>query len=140
MVDLMVALFQADPSLTGKEVSQRLGLSVSRLARLFKQQMGVSIVVYRNRLRFERFFAQFAEEASREGRRRPTLRQAARTAGFGSYAHFHRLFRAQWSTGPRDGFRSGVVKGAPAPRPARPSPPDSLGGIARRPQKVPLIC
>ncbi len=105
MVDVMVAMFNVDPSLSGKELSERLGLSVSRLARVFKRQMGVSIVEYRNRLRFERFFALVQEQ----GNRRPTLRQAARAAGFGSYAHFHRLFRARWRTGPREGFRSGVA-------------------------------
>lgn len=104
MVDVMVAMFQVDPSLSGKELSERLGLSVSRLARVFKRQMGVSIVEYRNRLRFERLFALLSEEPGR----RPTLRQAARAAGFGSYAHFHRLFRARWQTGPREGFRQGI--------------------------------
>ncbi len=103
MVDVMVAMFHVDPSLSGKELSERLGLSVSRLARVFKREMGVSIVEYRNRLRFERFFALLTE-----GERRPTLRQAARAAGFGSYAHFHRLFRARWRTGPREGFRNGI--------------------------------
>lgn len=90
----MVAMFHDDPSLSGKELSARLGLSVSRLARLFKGQMGESIVDYRNRLRFERFFALVSDPAAR----RPTLRQAAYAAGFGSYAHFHRLFRARWRT------------------------------------------
>jgi hypothetical protein len=35
MVDVMVAMFHVDPSLSGKELSERLGLSVSRLARGF---------------------------------------------------------------------------------------------------------
>ena len=100
MVDVMVGMFNVDPTLSGKELSSRLGLSVSRLARVFKRQMGVSIVEYRNRLRFERFFELLAGERGRK----PTLRQAARAAGFGSYAHFHRLFRARWQTGPREGL------------------------------------
>lgn len=103
-------MFNVDPTLSGKELSERLGLSVSRLARLFKGQMGVSMVEYRNRLRFKRLFALLAVEDGR----RPTLRQAVREAGFGSYAHFHRLFRARWHTGPRQGFRNGVALTAAA--------------------------
>lgn len=111
VVKLMAAMFNVDPSLSGKQVSGRIGLSVSRLARLFKREMGVSIVEYRNRLRFERLFELLAVEKDR----RPTLRQAARAAGFGSYAHFHRLFRARWNMGPRQGFRSGVAPVASRP-------------------------
>jgi len=108
VVQVMAAMFNVDPTLSGKELSERLGLSVSRLARLFKGQMGVSMVEYRNRLRFKRLFALLAVDDGR----RPTLRQAVREAGFGSYAHFHRLFRARWHTGPRQGFRNGVALSA----------------------------
>lgn len=118
MVDVMVGMFNVDPTLSGKELSARLGLSVSRLARVFKRQMGVSIVEYRNRLRFERFFQLLAGERGRK----PTLRQAARAAGFGSYAHFHRLFRARWRTGPREGFRNGLEAMLPAPETIEPPP------------------
>jgi AraC-like DNA-binding protein len=119
MVDVMVSMFNVDPTLSGKELSARLGLSVSRLARVFKRQMGVSIVEYRNRLRFVRFFQLLAGERGRK----PTLRQAARAAGFGSYAHFHRLFRARWRTGPREGFRNGVEGMWAAAEPVAPPPP-----------------
>ena len=112
MVDVMVAMFNVDPTLSGKQLSARLGLSVSRLARVFKRQLGVSIVEYRNRLRFERFFQVLNGEG---GGRKPTLREAARAAGFGSYAHFHRLFRARWRTEPREGFRNGLPGMLPPP-------------------------
>jgi len=97
----METLFQVDPSLTGKELSTRLGLSVSRLARVFKRDAGVSIVEYRNRIRFRRFFGLVADRRTT----RTTLRQAVRAAGFGSYAHFHRLFRARWQVCPREYLR-----------------------------------
>jgi methylphosphotriester-DNA--protein-cysteine methyltransferase len=57
ITEAMVAILECDPSLTGKELSARLGLSMSRLVRVFKAQRGMSIVEYRNRLRFARFFA-----------------------------------------------------------------------------------
>lgn len=100
-VDQMIALMRGDPSLSGKQLSPILGLSVSRLARLFKRQVGMSIVEYRNQARFERFFALLTET----GGRPTTLRLAARMAGFGSYAHFHRLCRKRWNRGPRESIR-----------------------------------
>ena len=94
----MAAMLESDPSLTGKELSARLGLSVSRLVRVFKAQRGMSIVEYRHRLRFARFFAL----VTKEGKRPQTLAQAAQIAGFGSYPHFHRLFCARWHKRPRE--------------------------------------
>lgn len=103
-VDRMVIMLDNDPSLSGKQLSEMLGLSVSRLARLFKRELGISIVGYRNELRFQRFHALLTTK----GERPPTLGRAARLAGFGSYAHFHRLCRARWHTAPRDGLRKGL--------------------------------
>ena len=101
----METLFRVDPSLTGKELSTRLGLSVSRLARVFKRDAGVSIVEYRNRIRFRKFFELLGDRHAT----RTTMRQAARAAGFGSYAHFHRLFRARWNVCPREYFQNQTV-------------------------------
>jgi AraC-like DNA-binding protein len=71
------------------ELAERVGLSPSRLSRLFKQQTGLSIVEFRNRQRIERFLSQYeGEEAER-----PTALEAALEAGFGSYPQFHRVFR-----------------------------------------------
>jgi transcriptional regulator GlxA family with amidase domain len=97
-VTLMVAMVQGDPSLNATDLSPRVGLSVSRLARLFKREMGVSLVDYRNELRLERFF-QFVEQG---GGRPSSLGAVARAVGFRSYGHFHRLFRDRWRLGPRE--------------------------------------
>jgi AraC-like DNA-binding protein len=80
-------LLAKDPSLVGKELAAELGLSVSRLARVFKEQMGMSLVEYRNRLRLERFDVLLDEGGE-------NLLEAALAAGFGSYSQFHRVFRA----------------------------------------------
>jgi AraC-like DNA-binding protein len=97
LVTVMVALFQGDPTLRAKQVSYRVGMSGSRLARLFKREMGVSIVDFRNDIKMERFFRLM------EGKRRQEtkLAVAVRAAGFGSYAQFHRLFKSRWSLPPR---------------------------------------
>ncbi|MFL5304382.1 MAG: helix-turn-helix domain-containing protein [Polyangia bacterium] len=105
IVDAMADMLEGDPSLTGKELSARLGLSVSRLARVFKAQRGMSIVEYRHRLRFARFFALVTKQVNRP----QTLMEAARIAGFGSYPHFHRLFCARWHKRPREMVRDATT-------------------------------
>ena len=82
----------------GKEIAAKLDISLSRLVRVFKGQMGMSLVAYRNRLRLERFSALLANG-------RTTLLDAALAAGFGSYAQFHRVFRALGQGRPRDYLR-----------------------------------
>ncbi len=81
-------LLAQDPSLGGKELSDRLHLSPSRLARLFKAEMGLSLVDYRNRLRLERFDVLVKTGSD-------NLLEAALAAGFGSYAQFNRVFCAE---------------------------------------------
>ncbi len=80
-------LLKKDP-LTGdlKSLASQAGLSPGRLSRLFKQQIGVSMVQFRNRLRIERFL-----QIYQKGRRR-NMMQTALDAGFGSYPQFHREF------------------------------------------------
>ena len=96
---LMVAIFQSDPSQSATDISPRVGLSVSRMARLFKREMGVSLVDYRNDLKMKRFFRLVLD-----ANRRPNLLLAAAAAGFRSYGHFHRMFRSRWRVGPREFF------------------------------------
>ncbi|MGJ3242645.1 MAG: helix-turn-helix domain-containing protein [Opitutales bacterium] len=82
-------------------LAERCGLSYSRLARLFPEVFGCTLVAYRNRLRVDRFKALFTA-------RKVSLTEAALEAGFGSYPQFHKVFRhieglspAQWRRGVR---------------------------------------
>jgi AraC-like DNA-binding protein len=70
-----------------QQLARVCGASASWLSRLFRQQVGVSLVGYRNQSRIERFFELYGEGHSRN------LTQAAHEAGFGSYAQFHRVFK-----------------------------------------------
>jgi len=97
-VSATVSMLAKDPSLGGKQIAGELGISVSRLARVFKRDMGMSLVEYRNRLRLDRFWLLV------DGGR-PSLLEAALAAGFGSYAQFHRVFRAQRHLTPREYLR-----------------------------------
>ena len=88
-----------EPHLSGRQLAVELDISLSRLARVFKREMGMSLVEYRNRLRLERF--QTLLDAGGEN-----LHDAARRAGFGSYAQFHRVFRALRGGTPREALRT----------------------------------
>jgi AraC-like DNA-binding protein len=98
MIVHALRLLAKDPSLTGKHLALKLGISLSRLARVFKADTGLSLVEYRNRLRLERF--QVLVDAGGEN-----LLEAALAAGFGSYAQFHRVFRALRGATPREYLR-----------------------------------
>ncbi len=91
-----------DPSLSGKDLGQALEVSVSRLSRLFKDELGISLVDYRNQVRLERFASAMQSGSM-------SLLQAALSAGFGSYAQFHRVFRAVHGRSPSDVHRGASV-------------------------------
>ncbi len=79
---------EADDAPALGHLARQAGLSPARLSRLFKQQAGISLTAFRQRKGVERFLRLYGRGA------RYTLLQAALEAGFGSYAQFHRVFRA----------------------------------------------
>jgi AraC-like DNA-binding protein len=99
LVTATVSMLAKDPAMGGKQIAAKLDISLSRLARVFKAEMGMSLVEYRNRLRLDRF-------AVLLDRGRTNLLEAALAAGFGSYAQFHRVFRALRHMTPRDYLHS----------------------------------
>ena len=89
-VDTVVRCLHADPEAGGLDALARTaGLSPSHLSRIFKAQTGVSITRFRNQRRLERFMVLYGNG------RRTTALAAALEAGFGSYAQFYRVFRAE---------------------------------------------
>jgi AraC-like DNA-binding protein len=92
-----VRMLADDPSLGGTSIAARLGVSLSRFARVFKADMGMSLVEYRNQLRLERFMSLVDVGGG-------NLLEAALAAGFGSYSQFHRVFHAMRGTSPREYF------------------------------------
>jgi AraC-like DNA-binding protein len=92
-------LLANDPAMTGEELGAKLRLSASRIARVFKSEMGMSLVEYRNRLRLERFATLLDQKGD-------NLLEAALGAGFGSYAQFHRVFLTLRGTTPGKFLRS----------------------------------
>jgi AraC-like DNA-binding protein len=92
------------PSLSA--LARRCGLEAGRLSRLFKQQMGLSIVQFRNHFRVQHFISQFSHGD------RATMLGAALECGFGSYAQFHRAFYQVTGYAPSEHLRrvrAGIV-------------------------------
>jgi len=77
------------------ELARHVGLSSARLSRLFKEQTGVTMVGFRNRLRLGRFFNLYGTG------QRHTMLDAALAAGFGSYPQFHRVFKRELGYSPQ---------------------------------------
>lgn len=96
-VEKAARILRAEPA-TGSldELAKTCGASASWLSRLFRQQMSVSLVDFRNHCRIERFFQLY-----RDGQHR-NIADAAFEAGFGSYAQFHRVFRKKLGYGPAE--------------------------------------
>jgi len=90
VTDLLVG----DPTLTCEDLAGRVHLSAGRLARTFKRETRISLVDHRNELRLARFIDRVDDQGC-------NLLEAALAAGFGSYAQFHRVFRARFGQAPR---------------------------------------
>jgi AraC-like DNA-binding protein len=104
-----VHLLGRNPSLGGEKLAAELGISLSRLARIFKDELGLSLVDYRNQLRLERFTVLVEGGGT-------NLLKAALEAGFGSYAQFHRVFRAARGRTPREYFAARGVRWSRGPK------------------------
>jgi AraC-like DNA-binding protein len=95
LVATAAAMLADDPSIDATVIARQLDVSVGWFARTFKAEMGMSLIEYRNRRRLDRFDTLLAGG-------RTTLLEAARAAGFGSYAQFHRVFRGIRHMTPRE--------------------------------------
>jgi AraC-like DNA-binding protein len=87
-------------------LSRRCGLEAARLSRLFKQQMGLSMVQFRSHFRVQHFIRHLGHGD------RTTMLDAALASGFGSYAQFHRAFHQVTGYAPSEHLRrvrAGIV-------------------------------
>jgi AraC-like DNA-binding protein len=87
------ALERGEESL--EAIARAAGLSYSQLSRIFHRQAGQTLVAYRAHARVRRFLALHQRNT------RASLLSLALKAGFGSYAQFHRTFRASMGLTPR---------------------------------------
>jgi AraC-like DNA-binding protein len=95
------------PCVSGEQLARELSISAGYLARVFRTEVGMSLVEYRNQLRIGRFLRMVEHEGG-------NLCEAAIEAGFGSYAQFHRVFRRHVGTTPREYVTGTQMHGARA--------------------------
>jgi AraC-like DNA-binding protein len=88
-------LLVRDPTLSCSALADQLKVSTTTLARTFKRKAHTSLVDHRNELRLARFLGRVDAQGG-------NLLEAALGAGFGSYAQFHRVFRARFGKAPRE--------------------------------------
>ena len=101
-VERAAFLIRDQPEIRGiDQLAHESGLSATRLSRLFRRQMNMSIVGYWNRQRLERFLHLYGEGV------RISMTEAALDAGFGSYPQFYRIFRDHFGCGPAQYRRRG---------------------------------
>jgi AraC-like DNA-binding protein len=79
-----------------EQLSERCGLSPSRLSRIFKEQTGISLVNYRQKACLERFLKMYGHG------RKTNMLACALDVGFGSYPQFHRVFKQYMNRSPAE--------------------------------------
>ena len=89
----------ADPNLSEADLAARLRTTPSGISRHFRCDLGLTLVEHRARMRLMAFVAAVERGAS--------LTSAAFSAGFGSYAQCHRVFRRLLEQSPRNYFDGG---------------------------------
>ncbi|MBN9386676.1 MAG: helix-turn-helix transcriptional regulator [Chloroflexi bacterium] len=89
-----------DASIGVQDLANRVGLSVSRLSHLFKEQTGLSLIEFQNNHCLKRFLELHDDEPS------ITMLDAALQAGFGSYPQFYRVFKRLTGQNPAQYFRN----------------------------------
>lgn len=80
------------------ELSSECGVSCSRLSRLFNEQMGLSIVDYKNKLKIELFLNCIKENPEY------SISEACYKVGFGSYSQFYKIFKKIFGISPKAYF------------------------------------
>ena len=123
-------MIRDDPGVqTVGEIARHAGLTQPRLTRLFREQIGISMLDYRNQQRLQRAIKLYGPG------QRFTLQQVADTAGFTSYGHFHRVFKHWMGISPADysrtvrnaaGLRTASSQAAPGM-----APPDRVAALLK---------
>jgi AraC-like DNA-binding protein len=99
-------LGRPDAHFSLQDIATACELSTTRLSRLFNEQIGLSIVQFRNHLRVQMFIRLFGRGE------RWNMLETALQAGFGSYPQFYRAFRQVTGYAPTEHLErvhSGIV-------------------------------
>ncbi len=80
---------------TVSSLAKACGLSESRFSRVFKENIGMSVPAYKNRVKLDHFLKLWQSNDM-------TLTEACYAANFGSYAQFHKVFKEQFKVSPKE--------------------------------------
>lgn len=92
-INLLQTFPEKDYSLN--ELSTECGVSASLLSRLFNEQVGLSIVDYKNKLKLNQFLDYMKSNPEF------SISEACYIAGFGSYSQFYKTFRQSFGVSPK---------------------------------------
>jgi len=95
-IDLLQKFPERDFGL--KDLSVECGASSSLLSRLFNEQVGQSIVDYKNKLKLNQFIN------CKKSNPDFSISEACYTSGFGSYSQFYKVFRQAYGISPKNYF------------------------------------
>lgn len=95
-VDLLNSFPEKDFSLS--DLALECGNSCSRLSRLFNEQLGISIVDFKNRLKLEQFIECVKNNPDY------SISEACYAVGFGSYSQFYKTFKHSFGLSPKAYF------------------------------------
>ncbi|CAN5194700.1 AraC family transcriptional regulator [soil metagenome] len=88
-----------DKDLSLSELAIECGVSSSRLSRLFNEQIGLSIVDYKNKLKLEQFLECLKNHQDY------SISEACYSVGFGSYSQFYKIFKQFFGISPKEYFK-----------------------------------
>ena len=95
-VNLLKAYPEKDYSLSS--LSVECGVSPSRLSRLFNEQIGISIVDFKNKLKLDHLMSCIQKNPDY------SISEACYTVGFGSYSQFYKTFKQTFGISPKAYF------------------------------------
>ena len=95
----LVLISQKDRDSGLSELADQCSISETYLSRLFKEQVGVPLNHYRNRVRLGAFMDLYRQPSGK------TILECVYEAGFGSYAQFYKVFSRSYGCGPREYFK-----------------------------------
>jgi AraC-like DNA-binding protein len=81
-----------------QELAVSCGVSASRLSRLFNEQIGLSIVDYKNKIKLEQFLVCLEQNPQY------SISEACYQVGFGSYSQFYKIFQKNFGISPKAYF------------------------------------
>ncbi|HSJ66089.1 MAG TPA: AraC family transcriptional regulator [Anditalea sp.] len=99
-VEMAIKLLRKNPEKDYglSELAMECGVSSSRLSRLFNDQLNLSIVDYKNKLKLERLLECLKENPNY------SISEACYTVGFGSYSQFYKIFTKHFGISPKAYF------------------------------------